>query len=149
MSAFLHAHDAPLSLLHRAPTPGVLASRCYWRPFSRRPQPTPFFDGGLSESQVEAALGAALESCYEAISPPCVVGLYSVRLHIEASGVLRTIEPLADLLVVDPEQLDAAADAGAPTSREELVGMLLKQLAKASFPPSEQPSQVTIPFVFD
>ena len=62
-------------------------------------------------AQVEAGLGAALQQAYEAVGPPCVTGLLSMRLQVAKDGSVSEIDRLIDTLVVDPAQLPPGADA--------------------------------------
>ena len=112
-------------------------------------EPEPFFDGALDEAQVEQGLGPSLTRCIEAISPPCVTGLLSIRLDIAPEGTVSKVDTLVDLLVVDPSQLQSATAADAPDARDRVVRTIQAELRKATFEPCDKPSQITIPFSFD
>jgi len=117
-------------------------------------EPEPFYEGGLSEEQVERGLSTTLQRCYEAIAPPCVTGLLSLRMQVSAEGTVETIDTLADLLVVDPDQVEppTVTSSGSQlksSSREGVVQTLLEELGRATFAPCDAATEITIPFVFD
>ena len=129
-------------------------------------EPEPFFDGGLSAEAVEQGLNDALDRAYAAVGAPCVTGLLSVRLLVSAEGKVVGIERLADTLVVDPALLPPArgdddddeeegGDGGSSAVQRERARVLdaifgeLAQVTFATSGGSDEPTQITIPFVFD
>jgi hypothetical protein len=110
-------------------------------------EPSPYFEGGLPEAQIEAGLADTLGPIFDAISPPAVTGLLSVRLRLSAGGDVKELSRLADTLVVDPSQLQAGADADAERGR--VVRIIRDGLLPAKFPTSDEETLITIPFVFD
>ena len=57
--------------------------RCTWLRFT---EPEPYFDGPLSEEEVEAGLAAAVQRAYEAIGAPVVTGLLSLQFVVTQSA---------------------------------------------------------------
>ena len=93
-------------------------------------------------------------------------GLLSVRLLVSAEGKVVGIERLADTLVVDPALLPPArgddddndeegGDGGSSAVQRERARVLdaifgeLAQVTFATSGGSDEPTQITIPFVFD
>lgn len=101
----------------------------------------------LARAQVEAGLGAALQRAYEAVGPPCVTGLLSLRVSVDADGSISAIDQLVDTLVVDPGQLEAGADP--VEARAGVAKRIIAALTEAKFEPCEEATQITIPFTFD
>ena len=97
--------------------------------------------------QVEAGLQAVLQAAYEAVGPPCVTGLLSMRLQVEPDGGVSAIDKLVDTLVVDPGQLEAGADG--EEARDGVAARIIEALSKAKFDKCDAPTQITIPFTFD
>ena len=97
--------------------------------------------------QVEAGLQAALQAAYEAVAPPCVTGLLSMRLQVEPDGGVSAIDKLVDTIVVDPGQLEAGADG--EEARDGVAARIIEALSKAKFDKCDAPTQITIPFTFD
>ena len=100
-----------------------------------------------SRPQVEAGLQTALQAAYQAVGPPCVTGLLSMRLQVEPDGSVSSIDRLVDTLVVDPGQLEPGADGDA--EREGVATRIIEALSKATFEKCDAPTQITIPFTFD
>lgn len=138
-----HAALAPTCtcMRHRPPLPSSsLASSSHtWVDFTR-PLWTP-------QPQVEAGLQTALQAAYQAVGPPCVTGLLSMRLQVEPDGSVSSIDRLVDTLVVDPGQLEPDADGDA--EREGVATRIIEALSKAIFEKCDAPTQITIPFTFD
>ena len=72
--------------------------------------------------QVEAGLGKALEKAYEAVGPPEVTGLLSVRAYVESDGSVSKIDTLVDTLVADPGLVDG--DVSLDEARSATTGDL-------------------------
>ena len=118
-------------------------------------------------TQVEAGLGEALQRGYDAVGAPCVTGLLTLRVHVSgADGSVTAIDRLADTLVVDPALLPPArgdddddeeegGDGGSSAVQRERARVLdaifgeLAQVTFATSGGSDEPTQITIPFVFD
>lgn len=101
----------------------------------------------LSDRQVEAGLQKALQAAYEAVGPPCVTGLLSMRLQVEPGGEVSAIDKLVDTLVVDPGQLEAGVDG--EEARDGVATRIIEALSQATFDQCDAPTQITIPFTFD
>ena len=97
--------------------------------------------------QVEAGLGKALEKAYEAVGPPEVTGLLSVRAYVESDGSVSKIDTLVDTLVADPGLVDG--DVSLDEARSGVVERISKELLEAKFEACDEPTQITIPFTFD
>ena len=116
-------------------------------------QPQPYFEGvdgggGLAEEDVELGLGLALEAAYAQLSPPCVCGLLSVRLRVDAGGSVAGVTTLVDTLVADPaqcEQLGIPAAEARPTA----LSAIDSALRGARFATAPSATDITIPFCFD
>ena len=96
---------------------------------------------------MEEGLGAALQRAYEAVGAPVVTGVLSMRLTVGTDGAVRSIERLADTLVVDPSQLGAGDDAD--EARSNTLSAIVEALDAALFAEADEETTITIPFTFD
>ena len=110
-------------------------------------EPTPFFEGALSEEDATDALSGALEPLFAALADedqaPLANGVLVVRIHIDAGGSVTDIRALSDTLRPHPGCGDI------DEARSVLLALVQQHLQPALFPQAEGTSRVTMPLVFE
>ena len=133
-------------------------------------EPEPFLTGGLapgddssgSEANTEEAAAALQETISEAIGALSgvgrVTGCLSTRLLVDGStGLIKSVDALADTLVPDPEDFQGiigTTDEGESIyedARSDVLLTLHNTLSSAKFPaaPSGDDTEITVPFIFE
>lgn len=117
-------------------------------PDHRFTAPEPHFEGALDEEAINAGLAPPLGRVAEAMAPPSVTGLLSVRLQVGSDGSVARLELLADTLVADPSQLKGSEEPSA--ARARVLATIATELRAAKFAPCDDgETTITLPLVFD
>jgi hypothetical protein len=110
-------------------------------------EPTPFFEGALSEEDATDALSSALEPLFGALADdeqaPLANGVLVVRIHINAGGGVTDIRALSDTLRPHPGCGDI------DEARAVLLALVQQHLQPARFPTAPGASSITMPLVFE
>lgn len=117
--------------------------------------PSPFFDGPLSEDEALEPLNAVLEPMSEQLQAlPSVLGTLSTRITVSGqTGSVTDVQFLADTLVAPPTAAEGPLGGGlldASTVRGAVQHTVVEHLKAAEFPQSEEgDTLITLPLVFD
>ena len=103
--------------------------------------------GSLGEEEATPALNACLDLLYAALGElPPVVGTVTLRLQVAAEGKVADLHWLGNTLVARPQ----GVPPGEPWEAVDAsLACIAEHCLAASFPTSDGPTAITLPFVFE
>ena len=107
-------------------------------------EPTPFFEGSLTEDDATDALTGAMQPLFEALADEAPAsGVLVVRIYVAKDGAVTDIRALSDTLRPHPGCGDV------DEARTIILRLVHEHLSPATFPAAQSTSQITLPLVFE